>query len=74
MFFITQLGETALVLAIRKGLTDIVSLLMKAGANVDIQDKVCLSAKYCIHYSNITYYKGISKPKYFTSHREETLH
>ena len=40
MFFITQLGDPALVLAIRKGLTDIVSLLMKAGANIDIQDKV----------------------------------
>ena len=38
---ITQLGESALMVAAREGMTDVVIELMKAGAKVDLQDKVC---------------------------------
>ena len=37
---ITQNGYTALMMAARWGETEIVSLLLKAGANTDLQNKV----------------------------------
>ena len=37
---ITQDGESALMMAARKGKTEVVSLLLKAGANTDLQNKV----------------------------------
>ena len=40
MFFITQWGYSALMMAAREGRTDVVSLLLDAGANIDLQDKV----------------------------------
>ena len=40
MSLITQGGESALMMAVRKGRTKFVSLLIKAGANTDVQDKV----------------------------------
>ena len=41
MFFITQDGVSALMMAVMmKGSTEVVSLLLEAGANTDLQDKV----------------------------------
>ena len=42
MSVITQDGDSALTMAVRKGMWDIVSLLLKAGAvcNIDLQYKV----------------------------------
>ena len=36
-----QNGETALMLAVWYGSTDVVVELVKGGANLDLQDKVC---------------------------------
>ena len=41
MSIITQDGETALMIAAEDGDTEIVDVLVKAGANKDLQDKVC---------------------------------
>ena len=41
MSVITQGGDTALMLAASDGKTESVVELVKAGANVDMQDKVC---------------------------------
>ena len=38
---ITQLGQTALMIAAREGHTKVVVELVKAKANLDLQDKVC---------------------------------
>ena len=40
MSVITQDGDTALMLAAREGMTDVVSMLLEAGANIELQDKV----------------------------------
>ena len=37
---ITQRGESALMLAAWEGMTEVVSLLLEAGANIDLQDEV----------------------------------
>ena len=43
MSVITQYGNSALMLAAQEGMTDVVSLLLKAGANTDLQNKVYVS-------------------------------
>ena len=41
MSVITQWnGESALIMAVREGWTEVISLLLKAGANTEIQNKV----------------------------------
>ena len=40
MSFVTQNGDSALILAARHGLTDGVVELVKAGANLDLQNTV----------------------------------
>ena len=40
MSVITQDGESALMMAAREGRTEVVSLLLKAGANIHLQNKV----------------------------------
>ena len=40
MFVITQNGESALMEAASEGRTEVVSLLLEAGANIDLQNKV----------------------------------
>ena len=40
MSVITQDGNSSLMMAARKGRTKVVSLLLKAGANTDLQNKV----------------------------------
>ena len=46
MSVITQNGWSALMWAAMKGKTEAVVQLVKAGANVDMQDKVCQYIKY----------------------------
>ena len=38
----TQDGDSALTMAARLGRTRVVPLLLEAGANIDLQNKVCL--------------------------------
>ena len=38
MSVITQYGDSALMMAVRRGITEVVSLLLKAGANIDLQN------------------------------------
>ena len=47
--FITQYerGESALMMAVRDGRTEVVSLLVKAGANTDLQNKVVSCMRGC---------------------------
>ena len=40
MSLITQNGYSALAMAVNKGRTEVASLLLVAGANTDLQDKV----------------------------------
>ena len=40
MSVITQDGDSALMIIVRKDRTEVVSLLLKAGANIDLQNKV----------------------------------
>ena len=40
MSVITQDGDSALMIAVREGRTEVVPLLLEAGANTDLQDKV----------------------------------
>lgn len=40
---ITQDGDSALKMAAMKGFTEVFSLLLQAGANTDLQDKVFTS-------------------------------
>ena len=40
MSVITQDGDCALMIAAREGRTEVFSLLVKAGANIDLQDEV----------------------------------
>ena len=40
MSVITQDGDSALMMAVREGRTEVVPLLLEAGANTDLQDKV----------------------------------
>ena len=37
---LTQNGDSALMMAVRWGRTEVVSLLIVAGANIDLQNKV----------------------------------
>ena len=40
MSVITQDGDSALMMAVRESRTEVVSLLLEAGANIHIQNKV----------------------------------
>ena len=40
MSVITQDGDSALMMTVREGRTEVVSLLLEAGANTDLQNKV----------------------------------
>ena len=41
MSVITQSGDSALMKATLYGFTEVIQLLVKAGANLDLQDEVC---------------------------------
>ena len=40
MSVITQDGDSALMMAVREGMTEVISLLLKTGAKTDLQNKV----------------------------------
>ena len=40
MFVITQNGDSPLMKAVKEGRTEVVSLLLKAGVNIRLQNKV----------------------------------
>ena len=43
MSVITQYGQSALILAAEVGMTEVISLLLDAGANIHLQDEVWMS-------------------------------
>ena len=47
MSVITQRGNSALIKAVTEGMTEVVSLLLEAGANTDLQNKVYMSVHTC---------------------------
>ena len=55
MSVITQDGESALMMAVGEGRTEVVSLLLKAGANIDLQNNVHKMDSYCV---TITWHPG----------------
>ena len=54
MSVITQDGNSALILAAVWGKTEVVVELVKAGANVDLQNEVCCIMNTCM-YLNVPY-------------------
>ena len=67
MFFITQDGGSALMTAAWEGNTEVVSLLLEAGANTNLQNMVKCRCDLGILYTPIIY-------TCFSSHRMENLH
>ena len=56
MSVITQFdGNSALMMAARQGRTEVVSLLLKAGANTDLQNNVHKVDSYCLTITCIMY-------------------
>ena len=54
MSVITQDGDTALMMAARRfGMTEVVSLLLEAGANTDLQNKVHVGAHMQVVWEEI---------------------
>ena len=53
MSVITQNEDFALILAAHEGRTEVVSLLLKAGANTDLQDKVHVSVHVQVVWEEI---------------------
>ena len=71
MSLITQDGYSVLMLAALKGRTEVVSLLLVAGANTDLQDKVkwrCDLGILCTQSLLVYHYTCLS------SHSMETLY
>ena len=55
MSVITQDRESALMMAVREGMTEVVSLLLEAGANTDLQNNVHKMDSYCLTITCIMY-------------------
>ena len=55
MSVITQDGESVLMEAAQEGMTEVVSLLIKAGANTDLQNNVHKMDSYCLTITCIMY-------------------
>ena len=55
MSVITQDGESALMLAASWGMTEVVLLLLEAGANTDLQNNVHKMDSYCVTITCIMY-------------------
>ena len=67
MSVITQYGYFALMVAAGEGRTEVVSLLLEAGANTDLQNEVKCRCDLGILYTKVIY-------TCFSSHRMESLH
>ena len=63
MSVITQDGHSTLMMAAQEGMTEVFSLLLKAGANIDLQNKVCqyMTYKSSFHNSHQVLYVYSSK-------------
>ena len=71
MSVITQYGYSALMVAAGEGRTEVVSLLLEARANTDLQDKVkcrCDLGILCTQSLSVYHYTCLS------SHSMDTLH
>ena len=55
MSVITQNGESALMMAASRGRTEVVLLLLEAGANTDLQNNVHKMGSYCLTITCIMY-------------------
>ena len=53
MSVITQYGNTLLMLAVRKGRTEVVPLLLEAGANIHLQNEVHVSVHLQVVWEEI---------------------
>ena len=53
MSVITQVGDAALMMAAREGRTEVVPLLLEAGANTDLQNKVHVSVHMQVVWEEI---------------------
>ena len=53
MSVITQNGDSTLMIAARKGRTEVVSLLLEAGAKTDLQNKVHISVHMQVVWEEI---------------------
>ena len=42
MSVITQKGNSALMLGAQEGMTEVIPMLLEAGANIDLQNRVCV--------------------------------
>ena len=51
----TQNGDSALMMAVSWGRTEVVSLLLEAGANTDLQNNVHKMDSYCVTITCIIY-------------------
>ena len=63
MSVITQNGDSPLMMAVRWGVTEAVSLLVKAGANLDLQNKV-ICKRICIRwfdFREVWLFRGVSR-------------
>ena len=68
MFVITQDGISALMLAAWEGKTENVVELVKAGANVDMQDEVCTAMSIHLWYIMYTTYRNTHHYSRLTYH------
>ena len=55
MSVITQDGHSALMMAAEEGMTEVVSLLLEVGANIDLQNNVHKMDSYCLTITCIMY-------------------
>ena len=53
MSVITQYGDSALMMAAKEGRNEVVSLLLEAGANTDLQNKVHISVHMQVVWEEI---------------------
>ena len=53
MSVIPQYGDTVLMMAVREGRTEVVPLLLEAGANTDLQNKVHVSVHVQVVWEEI---------------------
>ena len=65
MSVITQSGHSPLMEAVRNGRTEVVSLLVKAGAALDLQDQVYMCITVCVCWSD-DYETSVEKQDVYT--------
>ena len=56
MSVITQDGDSVLTMAVREGMTEVVSLLLEARANIDLQHKVHVGVHVKVVWEEMSWY------------------